>query len=121
MASLPWEAIIMWVVVGLLGGALGVGELVSRYRDAPAVALRTWAAGLYVMINVAASLGAYGLARVFGWNINLGDSKNPAAAQWTLVLVCGLSAMALFRSSLFIRRIGDRDIGVGPSAFYRFF
>jgi hypothetical protein len=38
-----------------------------------------------------------------------------------LVLVCGLSAMALFRSSLFIRRIGDRDVGVGPSSFLQVF
>lgn len=109
------------MVVGGLGGALGVAELVSRYRDAPAVALRTWPAALYIAINVTASLGAYGLAKVFGWNINLGDAKSPAAAQWTLVLVCGLGAMALFRSSLFVRRVGDRDIGVGPSSFLQVF
>ena len=29
--------------------------------------------------------------------------------------------MALFRSSLFVRRIGDRDIGVGPSSFLQVF
>ena len=33
-----------------------------------------------------------------------------------MVLVTGLSAMALFRSSLFIRRIGDKDVGIGPGA-----
>jgi len=113
--------VIAWMVVGGLGGALGVAELVSRYRDAPAVALRTWPAALYIAINVTASLGAYGLAKVFGWNINLGDGKSPAAAQWTLVLVCGLGAMALFRSSLFVRRVGDRDIGVGPISFLQVF
>lgn len=121
MLSLPWGTVIAWMVVGGLGGALGVAELVSRYRDAPAVALRTWPAALYIAINVTASLGAYGLAKVFGWNINLGDAKSPAAAQWTLVLVCGLGAMALFRSSLFVRRVGDRDIGVGPSSFLQVF
>jgi hypothetical protein len=105
----------------LLGGALGTAELISRYRDAPWRALRTLPALLYITINVCGSLGAYGLAKVFGWNINLGDAKSPAAAEWTLVLVCGLSAMALFRSSLFVRRIGDRDVGVGPSSFLQVF
>lgn len=121
MTNFPWDAVLAWVVVGVLGGALGVAELVSRYKDAPGLALRTVPAVLYIAINVGASLGAYALAKVFGWNINLGDSKSAAAAQWTLVLVCGLSAMALFRSSLFVRRIGDRDVGVGPSSFLQVF
>jgi hypothetical protein len=121
MLAIPWHSLLVWTVVGLLGGALGMAELVSRYRDAPALAVRNWSAALYILINVAASVGAFGLAKVFGWNINLGDAKNPAAAEWTLVLVCGLSAMALFRSSLFVRRIGDRDIGVGPSSFLQVF
>jgi hypothetical protein len=121
MSEIPWHALLTWTAVAVLGGALGIAELVSRYRDAPMVALRTWPAILYVAINLGASVSAYGLARVFGWNINLGDAKNPAAAEWTLVLVCGLSAMALFRSSLFVRRIGDRDVGVGPSSFLQVF
>lgn len=121
MSNLPWDTVLLWVVVGVLGGALGVAELVSRYKDAPSLALRSLPALLYVAINVGASVGAYGLAKVFGWNINLGDVKSQAAAQWTLVLVCGLSAMALFRSSLFVRRIGDRDVGVGPSSFLQVF
>ena len=111
----------MWIVVGLLGGALGGAELISRYRDAPTVALRSWPGVLYMVINVGASLGAYALAKVFGWNINLGDPKSATAGEWTLVLTCGLSAMALFRSSLFVRRIGDRDVGVGPSSFLQVF
>jgi hypothetical protein len=33
------------------------------------------------------------------------------------VLVAGIGAMALFRTSLFTVRAGDRDIGVGPGSF----
>jgi hypothetical protein len=62
------SAALYWIVVGFLGGALGTAELISRYRDAPAKALRTWPALIYLDINVLASLGAYGLAKVFGWN-----------------------------------------------------
>lgn len=121
MPHLPWATLLPWIVVGSLGGALGMAELISRYRDAPIVALRTWPAIVYMAINVGASLGAFGLANIFHWKINLGDANDMAAGQWTLVIVCGLSAMALFRSSLFVRRIGDRDIGVGPSSFLQVF
>jgi hypothetical protein len=69
-----------------------------------------------------ASVSAYALAQVFGWKIDLGASggqvagTQTASAQWTMVLVTGLSAMALFRSSLFIRKVGDKDVGIGPGA-----
>jgi hypothetical protein len=36
-------------------------------------------------------------------------------------VLSGISAMAIFRSSLFVRRIGDKDVGVGPSSFLQIF
>lgn len=122
-----WQIALAWVIVALLGGALGTAELVSRYRDSPISAICTWPAVLYILINIGSSVGAYGLAKVFHWSFNLGDTslQRPedlaAAKEWSLVLVCGLSAMALFRSSLFVRRIGDRDVGVGPISFLQVF
>jgi hypothetical protein len=35
----------------------------------------------------------------------------------TQALVAGFGALAFFRSSLFIVRVGDQDVGMGPSAF----
>lgn len=35
--------------------------------------------------------------------------------------MAGVSAMAFFRSSLFVVRAGDRDVGVGPSGFLQIF
>ena len=113
--------VIPWLVVGFLGGIVGTAELVSRYRDAPAGAVRTKPALFYVAINVSAALGAFALAKVFGWKFNFGDQNSASAAEWSLVILCGISAMALFRSSLFIRKVGDRDIGVGPSSFLQVF
>jgi hypothetical protein len=49
--NFPWEAFLLWLMVALLGGALGTAELVSRYRDAPAAALRTWPALLYTEVD----------------------------------------------------------------------
>src|SRR5271165_585781 len=115
-------SILPWVAVAGLGGLLGTTELIGRYRDEPVKSLFTWAGLFYVCVNMIASLSAYALARVFHWRIDLGatgatqtgGSDSSASAEWSMVLITGLSAMALFRSSLFIRRVGDKDVGIGP-------
>ena len=102
-------------LVFLIGCLFGVGELVSRYRDAPAGALKNLSALLYILANGVASLVALLLIWVFGWNF--GITQSDEAIRWVRVLVAGFSAMALFRSSFFVARVGNQDIGVGPSAF----
>ncbi len=90
-----------------IGLFVGIGELVSRYRDAPLKALATPSAALYVAINAAAAAAAlFGL--VTFW---------PDGGRVTRVLAAGFGAMAVFRSSLFVSRIGDQDVPIGPSAF----
>jgi hypothetical protein len=116
---MPWQPVLQWTVVGLLGWAVGTAELVSRYRDAPGAALRSWAAMLYIAINILASFGAYGLAKLLHLDLGAGSSRDPNG--WGLAVLSGVSAMALFRSSLFVRRIGDKDVGVGPSSFLQIF
>lgn len=115
------EESLRWLAVALLGGLVGGSELVSRYRDAPVNALRTAPGFWYITFNVVASLGAYSLVLVFDWRFGLPESTAPAAAAWTRVLLSGMSAMALFRTSLFVIRAGDKDIGVGPSSFLQIF
>jgi hypothetical protein len=100
-------------IVGVLGAAVGIGELVSRYRDAPVRALITWSALLYVAVNVAAAVAVLGLARAFGWD--LGGTGE--AARWTQVLAAGFGSMAIFRSALFTVRVADEDVSIGPSGF----
>jgi hypothetical protein len=101
-----------WLAVAALGGVIGASEIVSRYRDAPGAALRTLPSIFYIAINVAASLGALGLMHAFHWF---------EQSRWTQVLMAGISAMAFFRTSLFVVRAGDRDVGVGPSGFLQIF
>ena len=113
--------ILQWLAVAVIGGLVGGAELVSRYRDAPAGALQTRPAILYVLINLAASVAALALVRTFGWKFGLETSDDAAAVGWTQVLVAGVGAMGLFRTSLFTVRAGDRDIGVGPSSFLQIF
>jgi hypothetical protein len=67
---------------------------------------------------MAASSGALALVKIFNWNFGASTEET---IRWTRVLMAGLSAMALFRTSLFIVRAGDRDIGVGPASFLQIF
>lgn len=101
-----------WAAVALAGGIVGASELISRYKDEPGAAIRTWPALFYIAINSAASLGALGLIHANGW---FGPSR------WTQILMAGVSAMAFFRTSLFVVRAGDRDVAIGPSGFLQIF
>jgi hypothetical protein len=101
-----------WATVAALGGIVGISELVSRYKDAPATALKSRPAIFYIAVNCAASLGALGLIHANGWF---------ASTRWTQILMAGIGAMAFFRTSLFVVRAGDRDVGVGPSGFLQIF
>ena len=108
-----------YVVVAALGLLVATGELVSRYKDAPAGALRSGGAIFYMALNVAASVIALALIHTFDWRF--GVTSGGAALRWTRVAVAGTGAMALFRTSLFTVRAGDRDIGVGPGGFLQIF
>ena len=101
-----------WPAVALLGGVVGACELISRYKDDPGAAIKSWPAILYVAINSAASVASLGLVLANGW---FGTSR------LTQILMAGVSAMAFFRTSLFVVRAGDRDVGVGPSGFLQIF
>jgi hypothetical protein len=103
----------LWV--GFFGLCVGTSELISRYRDAPERALLRPAAWLYVGINVLASVGALRLMVIYNWLATTGQSAEQLAA--TRVLTAGFSAMAVFRSSLFITRVGNQDVQIGPITF----
>lgn len=100
-----------------LGCAVGTSEIVSRYRDAPGRALMTGSAWLYIGLNAAASLIAFALVRNVDALKDVGGTGDGTGKLLVQALLAGLSAMALFRSSLFTVRVGNTDIGIGPAAF----
>jgi len=106
-----------FAAAALLGILVGLAELVSRYRDAPHAALYTRPALLYLVLNGAASGLALALIRAFDWKFGAGADT----VRWVQLLVAGVGAMALFRTSLFTVRAGDRDIAVGPATFLQIF
>jgi hypothetical protein len=103
------------VLTGLLGLGVGAGELISRYRDAPSRAIFTAPAVVYMLVNAGAALVALALIREFGWTFGASPEGNQIAL--TQILVAGFGAMALFRSALFVVRVGNQDVGVGPNSF----
>jgi hypothetical protein len=102
-----------WLGAAALGAAVGLAELVTRYRDQPSALLGSISFWLYLLMNAGASAGALALIDVFGWNFGVQDEAPRAVTQ---VLVAGLAAMTLFRSSLFNLRIGEEDVAIGPNA-----
>ena len=101
-----------YAIAGGIGALVGASELIARYRDSPQRALATLAAFVYIGLNAAASFGALAATRVFGWSF--GFSGDAQGLRWIQILATGFGAMALFRTSLFMVRVGNQDIGIGP-------
>jgi hypothetical protein len=102
-----------FLLVALLGIAVGTGEIVARYRDDPRSALLSTGAGIYLAFNALASSAALLFIRINGWTFG----ASGASGRLTQGLVAGFGAMALFRSSLFLFRVGNQDVAIGPAAF----
>lgn len=112
---MSWGSLPDYMGVMVLGGLVGFGELVSRYRDDPLSAFKRVAGLTYIALNAAAGAGALAAIRSFGWTF--GFEGETAALRLLQILVAGFGAMALFRSSLFVVRAGGQDVAAGPAGF----
>jgi hypothetical protein len=92
-------------VVGI-GLMVGATELMGRYRDKPFRPLLSWPGAFYMTVNAGASALAFFLMN----ELKVAPSK-PAIA----VALAGIGAMAFFRSGIFIVKIGNNDVSVGPN------
>lgn len=110
MSDIFWD----YLITGLLGFLIGLTELLSRYRDDPLEIFLTPFSWVYILINASASLLALWLLRLFG--VTFGFEADPLKMRWVQVLSAGVGAMVIFRSSVFVVRVGDRDVSVGPSS-----
>jgi len=104
-----------FTLVILLGMLVGFIEIVSRYQDAPFRTALTWPGLFYMLINGLVAGSALWLLRVFGWDFTP-ESTAPEVKRWNEVLIAGLGAMALFRSSLFVIGKEEQEVSVGPNA-----
>ena len=106
-----------YVIVASFGAFLGLSELLARYRDEPWLAVVNWSGGLYVGINSIAGLGALFVLNVFEVDVGMDKSTLDGLYQLrvSLLITAGFGAMAIFRSSIFTFRVGDKDLPVGPA------
>ena len=96
-----------YVAVIVLGGLVGLTEIIGRYTDSPVAALKSPGAFFYILINAAGSyLALYLLEQLVPDAI-----PNPISQ----VLVAGLGSMAFLRSSIFKVKVQDEEVAVGPA------
>ena len=108
LGAIPWLAAVL-----VFGAGVGASELVARYKDAPFTALRTTAAGWYIIVNAAAAAAAYLLI------VEFDAFAGAAHKQLVEFLVSVFGSMAFFRSSLFMMKVGETDVAVGPGIFFQ--
>lgn len=97
----------LWIVVALLGGAVGIGELLARYEDQPAYPLKTPPGVFYILLNAAAAVGAYALLTQFDIAPLESGTADVGRNTWVTVFVAGLGAMALLRTSFTVQYGAD--------------
>lgn len=100
------------VIAAAIAGTVGLTELVSRYRSEPKGAVLSGAGVLYIAVNVAAGFGALYLINALGWTFG---SSGTHQTIWR-ILVAGFGALAFFRSSFFLPKVGGSEVSVGPAA-----
>jgi len=105
---------VSYLICGMLGGATGVVELVSRYKDDPVAAVQSVAAVNYILLNVLSSVAALLLLQTYGKDL-LGESGSVEKVI-SQMLVAGFGAMAFLRTSIFNVSIGNERVAVGPAA-----
>jgi hypothetical protein len=88
-----------YVIAFGLGGLNGAADLAGRFRDSPSRALSSLPGFLFIALNGAASILALYLIQAFGWSFGAAG----AGVEVMQVLVAGLSAVALFRTSVQVR------------------
>lgn len=106
--SRGWE----FGVVALIGGTVGLVEVLSRYTDSLRLVLRLVATWLYVAVNAGAAALVLALARSNGWTFGI-----PGDEQTARVIGSGVAAMAVLRTGIGVFKIGDKEVAAGPGAF----
>jgi hypothetical protein len=107
-----------YLIVLILGALVGSVELISRYQDEPFQTVKTWPGIVYMLLNGMVAAIVLWMMRLFGWDFlptNI-EIPTPEITRWTQVIISGLGAMALFRSSLLNLGMGENQVSVGPNA-----
>lgn len=108
------------LAVVLLGVAVGVTELLTRYTDSPWDTLKSGSAMLYLALNGLAAWAALFLLRVNGFAECADTTCTLQESTWQ-ALGAGLSGMAVLRASVLNIRVQGQDVGVGPAGIIQIY
>lgn len=103
-----------YVLVFLFGCALGATELLSRYRDAPLRVLGARASFVYEGLNGVIGVLALVLVHTVAADLVPGAVGSLDRRVYE-VLIAGFGGAAFFRTAFARTKVGDQDVGVGPS------
>lgn len=101
-------------LAALIGGAIGIAELVARYRDKPVAALLSPGGLLFVFVNTSASVLALIAVTAAGWTFGLPDTMPLTSLMVVRVMTAGLGSAAVLRMSFAPAQ--SRAMGTGPIA-----
>jgi hypothetical protein len=96
-----------YTIVFLIGGLLGLTEILGRYTDSPMAAIKSPGALIYVLVNAFGSVAALYLLAEF--------APNAVSSAVSQVLLAGVGAMAFLRSSVFKAKVGTEEVSIGPA------
>ncbi|QXJ23331.1 hypothetical protein AGRA3207_004472 [Actinomadura graeca] len=106
--------IIEMFLAALIGGAIGVAELVARYRDKPVAALLSPGGLLFAFVNTSASVVALIAVTASGWTFGLPATMPPTTLMVVRVMAAGIGSAAVLRMSFAPAQ--TRAAGTGPIA-----
>lgn len=115
----PGDLTAAYLIAGAVAGVVGFADIITRYKDNPWRAVATFAAWIYIIVNVGFGVTAYWLAMVLG-AVDVGELRLPDEPGLTdeLVtsgLVVGFGAILILRAVAFKLAIGGQDNALGPS------
>ncbi|XRQ06703.1 hypothetical protein ACN3XK_60915 [Actinomadura welshii] len=102
------------LLAALIGGAIGLAELVARYRDKPVAALLSPGGLLFVFVNASAAIIALIAVAASGWTFGLPATTPPTSLTVVQVMTAGIGSAAVLRMS--VGPAHGRAAGTGPIA-----
>jgi hypothetical protein len=103
-----------YVVAALVSAAVGVADILARYKDDPWQAIRTRASAGYVVANLVFGLAAFWFAIVLDL-VDVRSADGPVDPLRDGLLV-GFAAVLVLRAVAFNINVGGKTDQVGPSA-----
>lgn len=109
MADVSW-----YLLSGGIAFAVGAGEIISRYRDEPFLALTTLPSFFYILLNGSVGVFAFWLAITYDFDIEMVSGAE--TDMFMTALATGLGGMVILRSKLFeLKGKNDTSHSIGPS------